>query len=131
VSHQANTSAKPRTIAPSFRHAPREKDDRHQQGANAQTPDLDAANAGSTYINYAFNPATWSGGNLAAFEANTGGNSVALFAVPEPSSLGMLMASLGVALGLQRFRRRRNSNRTWQRIRDSNSAEPIRWWPLD
>ena len=47
-------------------------------------------------------------GRIRLRESNTGGHSVALFAVPEPNSLGMLMASLGVALGLQRFRRRRS-----------------------
>jgi hypothetical protein len=37
----------------------------------------------------------------------TGGNDIALMAVPEPSSLFTLASSLGMALGLQRFRRRR------------------------
>lgn len=36
-----------------------------------------------------------------------GGNDVALMAVPEPSTWAMLLSSTGVALGLQRFRRRR------------------------
>jgi len=36
----------------------------------------------------------------------TGGNDIALMAVPEPNSIAMLMGSLGMALGLQRFRRR-------------------------
>jgi len=36
----------------------------------------------------------------------TGGNDVALMAIPEPNSLAMLAASFGLALGLQRFRRR-------------------------
>jgi len=70
---------------------------------------FDSQNGG--YINYAFNPTTWANAptqNLATFESITGGNSVALYAVPEPNTLGMLMASLGVALGLQRFRRRRS-----------------------
>jgi len=65
----------------------------------------------NSYINYSFNPTTWANSpdqNLATFESITGGNSVALYSIPEPSSLGMLMASLGVALGLQRFRRRRS-----------------------
>jgi autotransporter-associated beta strand protein len=63
------------------------------------------------YINYAFDPQAWANAttkNLATFEGITGGNSVALYAVPEPSSLGMLLGSLGLALGLQRFRRRRS-----------------------
>jgi fibronectin-binding autotransporter adhesin len=38
----------------------------------------------------------------------SGGNDVALMAIPEPNSLAMLAGSLGLALGLQRFRRRRN-----------------------
>ena len=38
--------------------------------------------------------------------ANSDGTVFSLQIVPEPSSLGMLMASLGVALGWQRFRRR-------------------------
>jgi autotransporter-associated beta strand protein len=37
----------------------------------------------------------------------TGGNDVVLMAVPEPNSLAMLAGSLGLAVGLQRFRRRR------------------------
>ena len=36
-----------------------------------------------------------------------GGTSVALLVVPEPNALSMLAGSLGLALGLQRFRRRR------------------------
>jgi len=42
----------------------------------------------------------------AATGAFTGGNDIAIMAVPEPNSLAMLMGSLGMALGLQRFRRR-------------------------
>jgi autotransporter-associated beta strand protein len=38
----------------------------------------------------------------------SGGNDVALMAIPEPNSLSMLAGSLGLALGLQRFRRRRS-----------------------
>jgi autotransporter-associated beta strand protein len=38
--------------------------------------------------------------------AFTGGNDVVLMAVPEPNGLAMLAGSLGLALGLQRFRRR-------------------------
>jgi hypothetical protein len=38
----------------------------------------------------------------------TGGNDVALMAIPEPNSLAMLAGSIGMALGLQRFRRRRS-----------------------
>jgi hypothetical protein len=57
-------------------------------------------------INYAFSGRTM-GFNMseAAFDANTGGTNVALL-VPEPSPLGMLVASLGAAPGLRRFRRR-------------------------
>jgi autotransporter-associated beta strand protein len=45
----------------------------------------------------------------ASFSAGTftGGHDVAVMAVPEPSSLSMLAGSLGLALGLQRMRRRR------------------------
>jgi autotransporter-associated beta strand protein len=49
--------------------------------------------------NYDANPA------LATFH---GGNDVALMSVPEPNSWTMLAGSLGMALGLQRFRRRRS-----------------------
>ena len=65
-------------------------------------------------INYGYNGAVTSGnptGNNAdagQFALNTGGNNVALLAIPEPNSFGMLLASLGMALGLQRFRRRRS-----------------------
>ncbi|MEI9897830.1 MAG: hypothetical protein WDN28_29230 [Chthoniobacter sp.] len=37
----------------------------------------------------------------------SGGNDVAIMAIPEPNSLSMLAGSFGLALGLQRFRRRR------------------------
>jgi fibronectin-binding autotransporter adhesin len=65
------------------------------------------------YINYAFSPSAWAAlpaqdQNLTGFESISSGNSVALYAVPEPNTLGMLLGSLGLALGLQRFRRRRN-----------------------
>jgi hypothetical protein len=97
-----NTSASPSTITGMFVNA----DTTHVSGST-----YDFGTNG--YINYAFNPATWAAlpanqQNLANFETITGGNSVALYSVPEPSSLGMLLASLGVALGLQRFRRRRS-----------------------
>jgi hypothetical protein len=39
----------------------------------------------------------------------TGGNDVAIMAIPEPNSLSMLVGSIGLALGLQRFRRRRRA----------------------
>ncbi|EDY16433.1 hypothetical protein CfE428DRAFT_6052 [Chthoniobacter flavus Ellin428] len=47
----------------------------------------------------------------ASFSGGTfeGGNDVAIMAIPEPNSLSMLAGSLGVALGLQRIRRRRSS----------------------
>ena len=45
--------------------------------------------------------ASFSGGSF------TGGNDVAIMAIPEPNSLSMLAGSFGMALGLQRFRRRR------------------------
>jgi len=37
---------------------------------------------------------------------NSSGNDVPIMAIPEPNSLAMLAGSLGMALGLQRFRRR-------------------------
>jgi autotransporter-associated beta strand protein len=37
----------------------------------------------------------------------TGGNDVAIMAVPEPGSISLLAASIGLALGVQRLRRRR------------------------
>ena len=37
----------------------------------------------------------------------TGGHDIALMAIPEPNSLAMLAGSFGLALGLQRFRRRK------------------------
>lgn len=43
------------------------------------------------------------------FHGGMGSNDVALLAIPEPNSLSMLAGSLGLALGLQRFRRRRQS----------------------
>ena len=43
--------------------------------------------------------------------AITGGNDIAILAVvPEPNALSMLVGSLGMALGLQRFRRRRRES---------------------
>ncbi len=42
-------------------------------------------------------------GGLGSF---TGGHDVALMAIPEPNSLAMLAGSFGLALGLQRFRRK-------------------------
>jgi fibronectin-binding autotransporter adhesin len=75
--------------------------------------------SGSTYsftsngepyeINYAYGgSATASGITPAQFQAYTGGTNIAvLVLVPEPNSWSMLAGSLGVALGLQRFRRRR------------------------
>jgi autotransporter-associated beta strand protein len=44
-----------------------------------------------------------------ASDSLTGGNDVAIMAIPEPNSLAMLAGSLGTALGLQRFRRRRRA----------------------
>ena len=51
--------------------------------------------------------ANW-GGSYAT-SSFVGGNDIALMAVPEPNSLAMLAGSIGMALGLQRFRRRRQS----------------------
>jgi hypothetical protein len=38
----------------------------------------------------------------------TGGNDIALMAIPEPSNLALLISSLAMAVGVQRFRRRRS-----------------------
>lgn len=79
---------------------------------NAQTSFI----GGSTYgfsmagqqweINYSF-PGSQSGSGMNAsdFAAATGGNYVAIMAVPEPDSLGLLVSAIGVTLGLQRLRR--------------------------
>ena len=45
----------------------------------------------------------------AATNSFTGGNDVVLMVTPEPNAWTMLAGSLGMALGLQRFRRRRHS----------------------
>jgi hypothetical protein len=69
------------------------------------------SNGQSYEINYTFSgPTTGSAGSgftQANFAADTHGTNVALLMVPEPNSWAMLLGSLGVALGLQRFRRRR------------------------
>ena len=69
-----------------------------------------APNGGNWEINYQFDQTLWNASTQtqADFEALTGGTSVALLAVPEPNSWSMLAGSLGMALGLQRFRRRRS-----------------------
>jgi fibronectin-binding autotransporter adhesin len=56
-------------------------------------------------INYAYDgsPIT----SRSQFQAITGGSEVAVLVMPEPNSGAMLVGSLGVALGLQRFRRRK------------------------
>jgi len=57
-------------------------------------------------INYHYDGSLLGSGNsVASFESITGGTQVALLAVPEPSSIALLAASVGMALGLQRFRR--------------------------
>ncbi len=69
--------------------------------------------SGSTVceINYQFNAGAWAtaGGGQAGFEAALGGRDVALLVVPEPNAMAMLAGGLGLALGLQRFRRRRTA----------------------
>jgi autotransporter-associated beta strand protein len=52
---------------------------------------------------------TGSGIDREDFQNISGGANVALLAVPEPNALSMLAGSLGLALGLQRFRRRRTA----------------------
>ena len=37
----------------------------------------------------------------------SGGNDIAILAIPEPNALSLLAGSLSLAMGLQRFRRRR------------------------
>ena len=69
------------------------------------------SNGQSYQVNYAFNGSTTGSGiTQTAFDTNTGGKNVAvlMLAVPEPNSWSMLLGSLGIALGLQRFRRRRS-----------------------
>jgi len=64
-------------------------------------------------INYTFSgPTTGSGFTPAEFAADTGGKNVALLMlqVPEPNTWSTLLGSLGFALGLQRFRRRRRGH---------------------
>jgi len=89
------------------------------------TPDGMFSNAdtnfigGSTYgfsmagqqweINYAYpGTASGSGMNAATFAAASGGNNVAILAVPEPGSLGLITSALGMTFALRRFRRLRD-----------------------
>jgi len=69
--------------------------------------------SGSTIfeINYQFDAGAWAtaGGGQAGFESALGGHDVALLVVPEPNAMAMLAGGLGLALGLQRFRRRRTA----------------------
>jgi len=61
-------------------------------------------------INYKYDLSLGTTGNNVSpstFAAISNGTNVAVLAVPEPNSFAMLAASLGMALGLQRFRRRR------------------------
>jgi autotransporter-associated beta strand protein len=49
--------------------------------------------------------------NFATSDFSIGaGNDVAIMAIPEPHTMSMLAGSLGLALGLQRFRRRRHAS---------------------
>ncbi len=50
--------------------------------------------------------ANYNGGVNSTFD--TGDHDIALMAIPEPNSFAMLASSIGPALGLQRFRRRRS-----------------------
>jgi hypothetical protein len=64
-------------------------------------------------VNYKYNGSLGDGNEAsgitpAAFEAASGGNEVALLAVPEPNTGAALLAGLGSLIGLQRFRRRRS-----------------------
>ena len=94
-----NTAATPSTVSGTF--------------SNANSTKVGATTyqyqSGGAVINYGFDPNAWNNAstkNLTTFDSITGGNSVALYNVPEPSSLAMLVGSLGVTLGLQRFRRK-------------------------
>jgi autotransporter-associated beta strand protein len=51
--------------------------------------------------------ANYNNGSNSQF-AQGSGNDIAIMAIPEPNSMSMLAGSLGLALGLQRFRRRRS-----------------------
>ena len=76
----------------------------------------DSNGVSDPYVPGSFSTITGAGGQLFAISYNasfsggtlTGGNDVAVMAIPEPNSLAMLAGSLGMALGLQRFRRRRH-----------------------
>ena len=57
-------------------------------------------------INYAYDGSTVT--SRSQFQSITSGSEVALLVMPEPGSGAMLLGSLGFALGLQRFRRRRS-----------------------
>jgi autotransporter-associated beta strand protein len=68
-----------------------------------------SSNGQAYEIDYAYGgPTTASGMSQTAFENEPIGNNVALLMIPEPNSWAMLLGSLGVALGLQRFRRRKS-----------------------
>ena len=41
------------------------------------------------------------------YDTDNGGHDIALMAIPEPNSLAMFAGSLSLAVGLQRFRRRK------------------------
>jgi hypothetical protein len=67
-----------------------------------------SSNGQDWLINFAYGgPMTDAGVSVEDFQNFSGGANVALLAVPEPNALSMLAGSLGLALGLQRFRRRR------------------------
>jgi hypothetical protein len=72
---------------------------------NASFPTFNTVTFGGQQFAISFN-ASYNGGVGSQFSA-AGGHDVALMAVPEPNSLAMLAGSFGLALGLQRFRRRR------------------------
>jgi hypothetical protein len=80
--------------------------------ANAPNGSIITASNGQAYEISYFDDAS-----TAAFELS-GGNDVSLRAVviPEPNDFSMLIASLGIAFGLQRFRRGRNRQRTSSRL---------------
>ncbi|HSI14201.1 MAG TPA: autotransporter-associated beta strand repeat-containing protein, partial [Chthoniobacter sp.] len=82
--------------------------------ANQGAPDGNFAGTGSPYSTITIGNqlfaisyhANFNGGASSTFES--GGNDVAIMAIPEPNAMSMLAGSLGLALGLQRLRRRRS-----------------------
>ncbi|HEY3900883.1 MAG TPA: autotransporter-associated beta strand repeat-containing protein [Chthoniobacter sp.] len=75
-------------------------------GSDPNLPGYSTFNVGSQEFAVSYS-ASYNNGVDSQF-AHGSGNDVAIMAIPEPNSLSMLAGSLGLALGLQRFRRRRS-----------------------